>query len=145
MEFWLGNFKKTRLKMFKKIPFKIAINIILLLIGFIIIFHFLVLTQTIPFNIVWGGKLKNESEMIRLETISITINILLIFVILIKGNYLKLNFSVKLLNAILWLFILLFALNTIGNLLAESSIETIIFTPMTFILSILCLRIVIEK
>lgn len=131
--------------MFKKIPFKIAINIILLLIGFIIIFHFLVLTQTIPFNIVWGGKLKNESEMIRLETISITINILLIFVILIKGNYLKLNFSVKLLNAILWLFILLFALNTIGNLLAESSIETIIFTPMTFILSILCLRIVIEK
>ncbi|CAH0995395.1 hypothetical protein EMA8858_01516 [Emticicia aquatica] len=131
--------------MFKKIPFKIAINIILLLIGFIIIFHFLVLTQTIPFNIVWGGKLKNESEMIRLEAISITINILLIFVILIKGNYLKLNFSVKLLNAILWLFILLFALNTIGNLLAESSIETIIFTPMTFILSILCLRIVIEK
>jgi hypothetical protein len=131
--------------MFKKIPFKITINIILLLIGFIIIFHFLVLTQTIPFNIVWGGKLKNESEMIRLETISITINILLIFVILIKGNYLKLNFSVKLLNAILWLFILLFALNTIGNLLAESSIETIIFTPMTFILSILCLRIVIEK
>jgi hypothetical protein len=131
--------------MLKKIPYKFATITVLLLLTGIMIFHFLVLIQIIPFNIVWGGKLKTLQEMYRFEMISLLVNSLIIGTIAIKAQYIKLDLSTKIINGLLYLFIVVFALNTIGNIFAEQSLETIIFTPMTAILAILLTRIVIEK
>lgn len=49
------------------------------------------------------------------------------------------------LNVILWFFVVLFSLNTIGNLFAKVSLETIVFTPLTFISALLALRLIVEK
>jgi len=131
--------------MLNKVPFKFALTIMLILVCLVVVFHCLVLTQVIPYHIVWGGKLQNVTQMRRLEIISILINVLLLSVVSIKGKLLKLNMPVSVINIILWLFVMLFSLNTIGNLFAKARIETIVFTPLTFISAILCYRIVTEK
>ncbi len=82
--------------------------------------------------------------MVRFEIASIAINILLIAVITIKSRYLKLTIPSKLITVILWMYVILFSLNTIGNLLAKMTLETTVFTPVTVILALLCYRIVME-
>ena len=128
----------------KAVSFKFAIWMIVLLSSVIIIFHFLVLLQIIPFEHVWAGKLKSVDEMYVYESISIVVNCLLILIILIKGQIINPNISPKVINTLLWIFVILFILNTIGNLTAKTSLETIIATPLTFIFAVLCLRIVTD-
>ena len=121
-----------------------AINTMLALLFIMLIFHILVLNGTIPYDIVWAGKISNKEEMSMLEVISICINFFMIMIFLLKAEYIKNKISKKILNVIIWLLALLFSLNTIGNLFAESGFELYFFTPLTFILAVLCVRIVIE-
>jgi len=51
----------------------------------------------------------------------------------------------KIVTIALWAFVVLFAINTVGNVLSKTSLETIIFTPLTFLSAVLCFRIAIEK
>lgn len=111
----------------------------------VIVFHLLVLVQILPYQIVWGGRLQNVTQMRQFEAVSIVINVLMIAVTAIKGNYLKLNIPGKALNVVIWILVVLFTLNTIGNLLAKTSTETLIFTPITFILAILSFRIALGE
>lgn len=129
--------------MLYKLPFKFSINAMLVILSMVIFFHVLVLIQIIPYSIVWAGKIDNIKEMQVFELVSIIINTLMIIVIAIKGNYIKWKVSLKLINALLWLFVVLFSFNTIGNLFAKSSFETVVFTPLTLIMAILCFRIVL--
>lgn len=131
--------------MIRQIPYKLAIHIVLIILSMVSIFHLLVLTQVIPFNIVWAGKINSVNEMRVFEFFSLTINTVLILVIAIKVNYLKWNVSVRFINGFIWVIFFLFSLNTIGNLFATTNFEKFVFTPMTFILAVLCLRIVREK
>ena len=129
----------------KLISQKQAINITIALLTAVLVFHALVLTGVIPYEIVWAGKIKTAAEMRKLEVISILVNAFAIFILVLKADYIKHKVPVKILNAIIWLLAVLFSLNTIGNLFAESGFELYFFTPLTFILTVLCLRIVIEK
>ncbi len=131
--------------MLNKISFKFAVTLLITLLISIILFHILVLVQIIPYTIVWGGKIHSVSEMIRFELISILVNLFLILIVTVKGNLIHLNVSKTILNSLLWLFIVLFTLNTIGNLLSETSIETIVFTPLTIVMALLCYRLIQEK
>jgi hypothetical protein len=64
---------------------------------------------------------------------------------LLKAGYIQNKIPAKMLDAIILLFAVLFSLNTIGNLFAKSKFELYFFTPLTFILAVLCLRIVMNK
>ncbi len=130
--------------MLKIVEFKTAIHIVLLLLCLVILFHLLVLIEIVPYNIVWGGRLKTVSAMVRFEIASIAINILLIAAITIKSRYLKLAIHSTIITAILWMYVILFSINTIGNLAAKMTLETAVFTPVTLILALLCYRIVME-
>jgi len=111
----------------------------------VILFHISIIAQIIPYNVVWAGKMKTVKEMRVFETASILINIFLVFILLIKGRYLKPTFSEKILNGILWLFVFVFVINTIGNLLAKTLFEKAVFTPLTLISAILLWIIVRTK
>lgn len=117
----------------------------LTILSLVMLFHILVLIQIIPYTIVWAGKINTIAEMRVFETVSLFINAFIICVIAVKSQYLKWNIPGKLIQVLLWVFVALFSLNTIGNLVSKTSFETIVFTPLTFILAILCLRIVLEK
>jgi hypothetical protein len=130
--------------MLKLISFKLAVNAMLILLALVIVFHLLILIQVIPYNIVWAGRLQNVSEMVVFELVSLLINTMLIAVITIKAGYVKSRISPTVINVLLWFMVIVFSLNTIGNLFSKTSFETLVFTPLTFISALLCYRIVRE-
>lgn len=121
-----------------------ALKMMLGLLTLVIIFHLAIITQLIPYTIVWAGKLKTDNEMYAFEAVSIAINIFLVVLLLLKGKYIKHGISNKVLNLIVWLFVALFALNTLGNLMAETLFEKLVFTPLTLVSAIL-LWIIVRK
>ena len=124
---------------------KQALNLMIALLTVVLLFHTLVLTGIIPYSIVWAGKISSVEEMRIFETVSIIINAFILIILLLRSNYIQNKISRRRLNVIIWFFIVLFGLNTIGNLFAKSDFELYFFTPLTFISAILCLRIVLEK
>jgi hypothetical protein len=120
----------------KKIYSRIAIKIMLSIVIAVTIFHLSILLKIIPYEITWGGRLKNDSEMYVFETVSILINFILGLTLLVKGNYIKQVISLKIANIILWIFLILFGLNTIGNIFAKSNFEKL-FAILTLSSSIL--------
>lgn len=85
--------------------------------------HSLILLKIIPFNIVWGGKLKSVQEMYFLEGFSLCVMLFLGIVILSKATILKTKISDRTLNILILIFAVFFIINTIGNLLADTIIE----------------------
>ncbi|WP_296316145.1 hypothetical protein [Winogradskyella sp. UBA3174] len=115
---------------------KTAIKIILYVLVAVILFHLSIMLKIVPYEITWGGRLKNDSEMYAFETISIIINLFLFLILLIKGKYLKEFIPIKIVNITLWVFFLLFVLNTVGNIFAKTNFEKY-FTLLTFAFAIL--------
>ena len=119
--------------------------VILILFILIVIFHFLVIFGIVPFQNVWGGRLKTQEEMLKFEAFSIVLNLIFIAVVLVKAGFWKVKISPKIISILLWIMTILFALNTIGNLFAVNNLEKYIATPITFILSVLCFILAREK
>ena len=116
----------------------------IVLVGCVILFHLLVFVQIIPYTIVWAGKVNSVSDMRMFESVSMAINVCLALVLLCRGHFIKNNISTKILNGIIWFFVIIFALNTVGNLFSETKFERYFFTALTFIATLLCLRIVVK-
>ena len=115
---------------------KTAIKIMLWILTLVLLFHFSIILKIIPYEISWGGRLKNDSEMYVFETFSILLNIFLCFILLIKGRYIRESIPIKIVNITLWIFVVLFGLNTVGNILAKTNFEKF-FTLLTLASSIL--------
>ena len=108
----------------------------LCLVAAIMLFHLSIILKIVPYEITWGGRLKNDSEMYVFEMISILINLILGLTLLIKGSYIKQIVSLKIVTITLWIFLILFGLNTIGNVFAKTNFEKI-FAVLTLSSSIL--------
>jgi hypothetical protein len=124
---------------------KTAYYILTIMFSSVIVFHFLVVFQLIPYSIVWGGKLKSVSQMYLFEANSIIMGFLFLITILLKAKFLKWKISGKIVNIVLWFMFGLFILNTIGNLFSENNIEKAIMTPQTLIIAFLLLIILLKK
>lgn len=127
-----------------KTEFKNPITLFLGLLFLVIVFHICIIIKLIPYNIAWGGRLTNDSEMYVFEAISILINVFLSWILLMKGNFMKFKLSIKILNFILWIFFGLFVLNTIGNILAKTNFEKC-FAVLTALSAILIWKIIKQK
>ena len=127
--------------MIRKINFSYAVKTMIVLILIALAYHLIIITELIPYDAVWGGRLKSIEQMRQFEIFSMAVNLFMLLVILIKGGYIKINIPKLIINTFLWLFAILFAINTFGNLFSVSIWETIIFTPITLISTVLCLRL----
>lgn len=112
------------------------INLCLLIGLLAIIFHFLIMVKIIPYNITWGGRLKNDREMYVFETFSILVNGFFILILLFKAGYVESLLQTKVLDTILWVFFAIFSINTIGNIFAKTRFEKY-FTIVTLLLAVL--------
>ena len=118
---------------------KLAIKLMLWLIGVIILLHSAILMKIIPYNITWGGRLENNIEMYVFEIMSILINLFLVVLLLLRGRYLSCFIPMKVVNILLWAFLFLFGINTLGNIFAETTFEkslsllTLIFTYLVWV------------
>ena len=131
--------------MIKKINIELAVNTILILAVLVFVFHILIISGVIPYQYVWGGRLESNEQMLRFESISMIINLFIIFIVSIKGSYIRPYLSSRVVKVFLWIFSILFVLNSIGNLLSLNSLEAIITTPITFILALMFLRLATEE
>lgn len=120
-----------------------AIKTMIALLVTLMLFHISILLKIIPYEITWGGRLQNDNQMYAFETFSLAVNTLLLVAVLIKGRYLKPILPFRVVNIILWCFVVLFGLNTIGNLVAKTTFEK--FFAIVTLLSSVLLWIILVK
>lgn len=118
---------------------------LLILLSLLLVLHFVILAKIIPYNLVWGGRLRSNKEMYRFEIFSIIINSLFIIIILVQANLLATEIPKKIINYALWLMTGLFLLNTVGNAISENKLEQIVFTPITILLAIFSLILAVSN
>lgn len=111
----------------------------------VIVFHVLILVRLIPYDIAWGGRLTSEAQMVQFETVSIGINALMLAVVGLRAGVLPVRVPALGLTIAFWMMSGLFALNTVGNLLSTNAFEKYTFTPITLLLSLLCLRLALGR
>ena len=124
---------------------RIAAQGILLVLSLMVLFHVLVMFQVIPYGMVWGGRLKDSSQMLLFEAISIAVNLLMLGAVAISAGMVKVKINRTILKAALWTMFAVFLLNTIGNLLSNNETEKLIFTPITLLLALFSLRLALDK
>lgn len=121
-----------------------SIKALLVLITAVILFHLSIVFKIIPYDITWGGRLQNDSEMYVFEFISISINLFLGWVLLMKGGFIKPFFGERTIRVTLLAYFALFVLNTVGNIFAKTSFEKS-FSLLTLIFAILILVLLRNK
>jgi hypothetical protein len=129
----------------KLIPWRLAVYGTLIIMSAFLVFHVLVMSGVIPFDIVWGGRLETREQMLEAETISVMINLFLVTAVAIRGGLLKLRINPQYLQIVMWLMVILFAINTVGNLFSNNNFEKAAFTPVTVVLAIFCWRLALEE
>jgi hypothetical protein len=130
----------------KLISPKLAGKILLVLFGLLVIFHILVITNLFPTNVVWGGQAGGSPSNLRaLETVSLLLTVLFAMVVAARIGYIKAGKLGKVINILLWIIFAYLLLNTAGNLASNSSLEKLLFTPITILAAFLVLRLAVEK
>lgn len=129
----------------KLISIRLASNIIIAINAIAILMHVLILLKIVPYDFVWGGRLKSEADVIIFESISLVVQILFILIIAVKAGYVFKGKFKRTLNVSIWVMFGLIVLNTIGNLASNSGLETMVMTPLTSVLALLVFRLAIEK
>jgi hypothetical protein len=100
--------------------------------------------KIIPYNIIWGGRIRKDVAMYKFETISIVLNLFLSWVLLMKGEFVQFKFPNTTVNRFLWIFFALFILNTVGNFFAKTNFEKL-FALLTGLSAILIWNIIRYK
>lgn len=118
---------------------------LLSILSLFLILHFCIILKIIPYNLVWGGRLKTDREMYRFEAISIGINLIFIFIILIQAHFWAIDFPNRIMAILLWGMTALFLLNTFGNAISKNKVEQVLFTPLTILLTLFSLILAISN
>lgn len=130
----------------KIIGTKIAGNTLLTALSALLVFHVLVISGSVPSDIIWGGQIdESESNLNAMETISIIVTALFIVFVLIKMDYIRLRRFRWMKNAGIWIVCIYFLINAVGNFTSGVSAENLIFGPITIIFTLLSFRLAIEK
>ncbi len=118
---------------------------LLILLSLFLLLHFSILIKIIPYNLVWGGRLKSDKEMYRFEIFSIVMNSLFVIVILVQGHFFTIDIPKKIITYALWLMTGLFLLNTLGNVTSKNKFEQRLFSPVTILLAIFSLTLALSN
>jgi len=126
-------------------PSKVAaITILIGLLSVVILLHLAILLQLIPYDIVWAGKIDSLESMYLLETVSLILNGTLMLVLYLKLKHLKQAMPTPVVDAILWIYVVIFGLNSVGNLFSQTLFELIFGTFFTLVMMYLC-WVVVKK
>jgi hypothetical protein len=118
---------------------------ILIILAFFVVLHGLILLGRVPFQVVWGGRLTDYSQMVAFESVSLLVNLLMIAVVLVQAGWVRLKIKAGVLKGALWGMAALFGLNTLGNALSSNALEKSLFTPLTLLLCLGCSILALSK
>ena len=115
--------------------------ILLILTSAGILFHICILLKLIPYNIAWGGRLEDDAAMYRMEIFSLVLNLFFAWMVAVQGGFIAGNKQRS--RVVLWIFFVLFILNTIGNVFAQTTTEKL-FAVLT-LANVILLWFVLRK
>ena len=119
-------------------------NLLLLIFAFLFLFHMLVFIGFIPHGIVWAGRIKSKSDLIKLESVSLIILFVSIIIVGMKLEYFDFGLSSIYKNIGLWILFTLFLLNTLGNITSKNKFEKYAFGTLTIIITSLVFQMAIS-
>ena len=143
LSMWSSTQPHTRIdlaRMERIIGTRAAANTLIVLFSLALIFQVVVLLGFIPIEMVWGGRLRGEQERIYGALVSIAVLLIMIAIVLIRRGVIGRSLPIVGRWGI-WVVVVVFALNTVGNLLAWDTRETLIFTPITLLATLLAWRV----
>lgn len=108
---------------------------LVIILSVFLILHICIILNFIPYNLVWGGRLKGDKEMYRFEIVSILINLFFLFIVLVQSHFITIDFPKTIMTILLWGMTALFLLNTFGNAISKNKLEQKLFTPITILLT----------
>jgi hypothetical protein len=120
-----------------------SLTVLIVLFALVLVFHLCVLAGLVPQQYVWGGRITSREDLIQKEAVSLLLNAAMLLLCFRQRMLLRAGRSSILLRIVFGLMAVLFAINTLGNLMAEQSLETIIFTPITVLLAALSLHVAV--
>lgn len=109
---------------------------------FTALFQILILLGLIDYRFIAGGRLESLEQA--QQHLILAITMLLGFILIIERFYQSIvakGWTKDWLRAVIFLIGLFFILNTIGNLLAKTMLETLLFTPITLISAFFCIQL----
>lgn len=116
---------------------KLAARVLLGINLFVIIFHFAALSGIVPREYVWGGRLQTQEELYVFELISLSVNLVFGVLILWRAGMVRSFVPLGVVRFLLWVFVAVFLLNTVGNLFSQSLVEMIFGSIGTATLAVL--------
>ncbi|MCZ4410302.1 hypothetical protein O3Q51_15915 [Cryomorphaceae bacterium 1068] len=122
-----------------------AMQLIFGIFGLLAIYHILIITQVIPFDKVWAGRLKSVAEMRSFETFSLFVLVFMFTTFAVKYRQVKKGIENRWINGLIWIFAAFYALNTFGNLFSKNILELIFGTLVTLVLAVLCVVVARKK
>lgn len=129
--------------MIRRVSMRTTSRFLLIAFSAILVFHLLIVTGVVPYEYVWSGRLQNQQQMLRFETVSILITLWSLLIVLLRSGLTRIPVPDLLITVNLWALSGLFILNTLGNLMARTSHETLVFTPVTAIIALALIRLAI--
>ncbi len=118
---------------------------LLILLGLFLVLHLIIVLKIIPYDIIWGGRLKSDREMYRFEIFSILVNALLLMVVLVQRGIITIGMPKSVIYICLWIMTGLFLLNTLGNITSKNKLEQRLFTPVTILLAVFSLILALSN
>ena len=127
------------------ISFGAAAKICLILFIMLCVFHISILAgilffDYVPLAYLWGGKLTTEQELLNFEVVSLFTALLCVVVVVFRAQYVVMPKLIGFSRVACAVLSVLFFLNTLGNILANSVFEKWMGV-LTFIITLLCLRL----
>ena len=135
--------------MLSRISFPLAARVNIGIFGCLILFHLgivagIMLFNYVPTDFLWGGRIQSKEQFILFEGISLVVQATCLLLTLIRAEYLRLERLANIARGSMWILFAIFALNTVGNVLAKSTFEKA-FTVVTIILALFSLRLAVEN
>ncbi|MCC2545401.1 hypothetical protein LJY25_03010 [Hymenobacter sp. BT175] len=122
-------------------PVTVALYGLLTTLTLVVLFHGLIVLGVLPAGIVWGGRVESREQLLVLEAVSITLNLLMLAVAAVRAGLLNVRVRPVVLQIAFGLMTALFLLNTLGNMVSKNELEKAVFTPLTLLLALCCLRL----
>lgn len=120
-------------------------NIMVMALLAMLVVHLLILLRVVPYEFVWGGQIDSASSLVLFEGIAMGMTLLFILIIAMRVGYIQLHKFKRAAVIGGWFMVAYFLLNTLGNLASGVTLEKLLFTPVTVILTILAFRIAMAK
>ena len=124
---------------------RLAGNILVVFMTLLTVFHVLILLRVVPSDIVWGGLIKDSSNnLMTLEVTALLMTLIFLTIICAKTGYIKVVKLKKAVDIGVWTIFAYLILNTIGNLASEGCFESLVLSPITFLMAFFAFRLAIK-